>query len=150
MPEAEYRTPVWGIGEGTAAMTDSHVDGLRTFEDLRVWQKAHALVLVVYRCTSEFPSEERYGLVSQMRRAAVSVPANIAEGFKKRGLRDKRHFYNIAQGSLEELRYYFILSRDLGYVADTTAERRDLDDVARMLHGLAESTGRRESGTRAS
>ena len=131
-------------------MTNSGDTGLRTFEDLRVWQKAHALVLVVYRITAGFPNDERYGLVSQMRRAAVSVPANIAEGFKKRGLRDKKHFYNIAQGSLEELRYYLILSRDLEYVADTTAVRRDLDDVARMLHGLAASTGRRETGTRAS
>ncbi len=119
---------------------------LARFEDLRVWQKAHALVLDVYRLTASFPGEERYGLVSQMRRAAVSVPANIAEGFKKRGVRDKSHFYNIAQGSLEELRYYSILSRDLGYVADSAKMREDIDDVARMLHGLAVSTNKRLGG----
>jgi four helix bundle protein len=74
------------------------------FGDLAVWQKAHQMVLQVYRITGSFPAEERFGLTSQMRRAAVSVPANLAEGFKKRGVRDKLNFYNIAQGSLEELR----------------------------------------------
>ena len=69
----------------------------------------------MYKFTSTLPNEEKYGLVSQMRRAAVSIPANIAEGFKRRGQNDKAHFYNIAQGSLEELRYYFILVNDLGY-----------------------------------
>ena len=68
-----------------------------------MWKKAHSLVLVIYNITREFPSEERFGLVSQMRRAAVSIPANIAEGFKKQTLKDKSNFYNIAQGSLEEL-----------------------------------------------
>jgi four helix bundle protein len=91
--------------------------GSRTFEDLAVWRKAHALVLLVYRVTSGFPDTERYGLVSQMRRAAVSVPANIAEGFRKRSSPDKLKFYNIAQGSLEELRYYVILTRDLDYLS---------------------------------
>jgi four helix bundle protein len=131
-------------------MTERGPAGLETFENLRVWQKAHALVLGVYRITAQFPGEERYGLVSQRRRAAVSVPANIAEGFKKRGVRDKTNFYNIAQGSLEELRYYAILSRDLGYVSDVAALRRDIDEVARMLHGLAASTGRRaaDAGSR--
>ena len=88
------------------------------FGDLAVWQKAHQMVLQVYRITGSFPAEERFGLSSQMRRAAVSVPANLAEGFKKRGVRDKLNFYNIAQGSLEELRYYLILSKDLGYIPD--------------------------------
>lgn len=86
------------------------------FEDLGVWQKAHQLVLAVYRLTRTYPDAERFGLVSQMRRSAVSVPANIAEGFKKRGTADKLRYYNIAQGSLEELRYYLILSRDLCYL----------------------------------
>ena len=79
-----------------------------TFMQLKVWQDSHALVLDVYKFTASLPAEERYGLVSQMRRAAVSIPANIAEGFKRTGQKDKAHFYNIAQGSLEELRYYFI------------------------------------------
>ena len=87
----------------------------RSFEDLEVWQYAHQLALSVYRFSDKLPTEEKYGLISQIRRAAVSVPSNIAEGFKKRGIRDKIRFYNIAQGSLEECRYYLILARDLGY-----------------------------------
>ena len=112
---------------------------LERFEDLLVWQRAHELTLVVYRMTSRFPGEERFGLVSQMRRAAVSVPANIAEGFKKRSRPDKVRFYNISQGSLEELRYYLILSRDLGYVVDSDSAQANLDEVGRMLHGLIAS-----------
>jgi four helix bundle protein len=82
----------------------------RDFTNLLVWQKAHALVLHIYAHTSGFPKEEVYGLTSQFRRAAVSTAANIAEGYKKRGVLDKLRFYNIAQGSLEEVRYYLILS----------------------------------------
>jgi four helix bundle protein len=74
----------------------------RTFQDLLVWQKAHRFVLDVYRLTEAFPKHELYGLTSQLRRAAVSIPANIAEGFKKKGLADKARFMNTAQGSLEE------------------------------------------------
>jgi four helix bundle protein len=91
----------------------------QTFRDLIVWQKAHEFVLSVYGMTKAFPQNELYGLTSQMRRAAVSIPANIAEGFKKRGRADKARFLNIAQGSIEECRYYLILSMDLQY-ADTT------------------------------
>ena len=112
---------------------------LERFEDLTVWQKAHELTLRVYRLSARFPREERFGLISQMLRAAVSVPANIAEGFKRRGGRDKAKFYNISQGSLEELRYYLILSRDLGYATDTNDIDASLDEVGRMLHGLAAS-----------
>lgn len=104
----------------------------RKFEDLIVWQKAHALVLGLYRETSVFPKSEVYGLTSQMRRAAVSVPANIAEGFKKRGRSDKARFMNIAQGSLEETRYYLILGRDLGYLDDDVL-RAQLEEVSRLL-----------------
>ncbi len=79
-----------------------------SFQELDVWKRAHRLVLAVYRMTGKFPRDERYGLVSQMRRAAVSVPANIAEGFKRRGQADKIRFYNIGEASLEELKYYFM------------------------------------------
>jgi four helix bundle protein len=109
------------------------------FEDLAVWQKAHQMVLQIYRITGSFPAEERFGLSSQMRRAAVSVPANLAEGFKKRGVKDKLNFYNIAQGSLEELRYYLILSKDLGYMTDNREMADAAEEVARMLHGLIRS-----------
>ena len=109
------------------------------FEDLEVWQHAHKLVINVYTLTRYFPSEEKFGLISQMRRAGVSVAANIAEGFKKRGLKDKLNFYNIAQGSLAELRYYFILSKDIGYLETNTVVMENLDLVGRMLHGLISS-----------
>jgi len=92
------------------------------FQELVVWQKAHELVLAVYRLTKEFPKEEAYGLTSQLRRSVVSVPANIAEGFKKRGKNDKARFLNIAQGSLEETRYYLILAKDLNYGTNETAQ----------------------------
>ena len=90
----------------------------KSFEDLIVWQKAHQFVLNVYKLTTSFPKHELYGLVSQMRRAAVSIPANIVEGFRKSTKPDKARFYNIAQASLEEIRYYLILSRDLGYIKE--------------------------------
>jgi four helix bundle protein len=87
----------------------------KTFEDLFVWQKAHQFVLAIYRYTAAFPKHEIYGLSQQFRRAAVSIAANIAEGFRKRSKLDKARFFNISQGSIEECRYYVILSRDLGY-----------------------------------
>ena len=108
------------------------------FQDLIVWQKGHQLVLAVYRATKTLPKEEQFGLVSQMRRAAVSVPANIAEGFKKRGRPDKARHMNIAQGSLEELRYYFILCGDLNYLKQGTSAG-ELEEVARLLGAYAQS-----------
>ncbi len=104
----------------------------RSFRDVVVWQKAHAAVLDVYALTRGFPKEELFGLTSQFRRAAVSIAANIAEGFKKAGRPDKLRFYNIAQGSIEECRYYVILSRDLRY-ADVTAIEMKFDEVGRLL-----------------
>jgi len=106
--------------------------GANTFQDLEVWRKAHQLVLNVYRMTSSFPSDEKFGLTSQLRRAMVSVPANIAEGFVKRSKSDKARLYNIAQGSLEECRYYLLLARDLRF-ADTNDLRKDAEEVSRML-----------------
>jgi four helix bundle protein len=113
------------------------------FEQLEVWQHAHRLVLEVYRITSHMPSDRRFGLCSQMQRAGVSTPANIAEGFKRRGKADKIRFYNIAEASLDELRYYFILCRDLGYTLDYESVARDADRIARMLAGLIKSVDTR-------
>ena len=104
----------------------------KSFEELLVWQKAHQFVLAVYKLTDNFPKHELYGLTSQLRRAAVSVPANIAEGFKKRGKSDKARSFNIAQGSLEECRYYLILARDLEY-GDSQALMPQLEEVSKML-----------------
>jgi four helix bundle protein len=106
------------------------------FQDLIVWQKAHLVVLSVYKITKGLPKEESSGLVSQMRRAAVSVPANIAEGFKKTGRPDKARQMNIAQASLEELRYYFVLCADLEYLKKDILND-DLDEVARLLSAYA-------------
>ena len=110
----------------------------KTFEDLVVWQKAHQLVLKIYRLSKTFPRDELYGLASQIRRAAVSIPANVAEGFKKRTYRDKLRFFNIAQASVEEVRYYLILCTDLKY-GDTAELRDDLVEVSRMLEAYMTS-----------
>ena len=115
---------------------------IENFMQLDVWKFAHTLVLDVYKFTSTLPNEEKYGLVSQMRRSAVSIPANIAEGFKRKGQNDKAHFYNIAQGSLEELRYYFILINDLGYKINLEEINNRIDQVSRMLSGLIKSVRR--------
>lgn len=113
--------------------------GIHRFEQLEVWQVAHKIVLDVYKGSARLPSEEKYGLVSQMGRAAVSVPGNIAEGFKRKGVADKKHFYNIAQSSLEELRYYLILCRDLGFQIEPNHLPERIDQAGRMLTGLIRS-----------
>lgn len=110
----------------------------KRFQDLIVWQKAHQFVLGTYTLTKEFPKEEVYGLTSQFRRAAVSIAANIAEGFKKRGKKDKARYMNIAQGSLEECRYYLILSQDLNY-GDTKDLNFKLEEVSKLLSAYAKA-----------
>ena len=104
----------------------------KTFQDLIVWQKAHEFVLGVYRLSESFPKSELYGLTSQLRRAAVSVAANIAEGFKKSGEADKARFFNTSQGSVEECRYYLILVNDLKF-GDPQNLGELLDEVSKLL-----------------
>ena len=108
----------------------------RNFQDLIVWRKAHEFVLGVYALTSSFPKQEIYGLTQQLRRAAVSIPANIAEEFRRRGAADKVRFMNIAEGSIEECRYYMILAQDLGY-GDTKEFTARLEEVSKLLHAYA-------------
>jgi four helix bundle protein len=108
----------------------------RTFQDLLVWQKAHEFVLGVHALTTGFPKQETYGLSLQMRRAAVSIPANIAEGFRRRGQADKARFMNMAEGSVEECRYFLILVKDLGY-GDTAQQASLLEEVSRLLGAYA-------------
>lgn len=108
----------------------------KTFNDLIVWQKAHDLVINIYNMTKLFPTEEKFGLTSQMRRSAVSIPANVAEGFAKRGIKDKCNFYNIAQGSLEELKYYLILSKDLGYIKENDSLLFKANSIGKLLNKL--------------
>jgi len=104
----------------------------KSFEDVEIWKKSHAFVLEIYRLTENFPKHELFGLTSQLRRSAVSIPANFAEGFKKTGRSDKLRFYNIAQGSLEECRYYLILANDLNY-GDFGGLKLRLEEISKML-----------------
>ena len=115
----------------------------RSFEDLIVWQKAHQYVLSIYRLTNHFPKHEIFALTAQIRRASMSIPANIAEGFKKRGKADKVRFLNIAQGSVEECQYYLILARDLKYDGDIESARASLNEVSKLLEGYMKAINRR-------
>ncbi|MGD0650770.1 MAG: four helix bundle protein [Verrucomicrobiia bacterium] len=108
----------------------------RTFQDLIVWQKAHRFAIGIYRFTDGFPKMEVYGLRSQIRRAAVSIAANISEGFKKTGRADKARFMNTGQGSVEECRYYLILSADLGY-GQSSELNALLEEVSKLLDAYA-------------
>lgn len=120
------------------------------FEDVVAWQKAHAFVVSVYRITRGFPEDERFGLTSQFRRAAVSIEANIAEGYKKLSKADKLRFFNISQGSIEECRTYILLARDLEYVTRAQYEELyvKLEDASRLLmlyiHGINKNAGVRD------
>ncbi|MSV30759.1 MAG: four helix bundle protein [Bryobacterales bacterium] len=110
----------------------------KSFRDLIVWRKAHEFVLGVYKYTEAMPKKETYGLCIQMRRAAVSIAANIAEGFRKRGRADKVRFMNIAEGSLEESRYYLILGNDLGY-GENSRLTSLLEEVSRILDSYSKA-----------
>ena len=111
---------------------------MQDFRDLKVWQKAHEAVLQIYRATQSFPDTERYGLTSQIRRVAVSVPANIAEGSVRSSDADFARFLHIAIGSASEVDYCLLLARDLGYLPVVSYETADqqLQEIKRMLNGL--------------
>jgi four helix bundle protein len=126
-----------GGDDGAPRRTDSMTT--TGFMGMQVWKEAHAAVLTVHALTRSFPDTERYGLAGQMRRAAVSIPANIAEGFGRRRSSDKARFYNIAQSSAEELKYYLILSKDLGYLKEQRALWSSLETIGRRLYRLIES-----------
>ncbi len=104
----------------------------RRFRDVEVWKRAHAWVLAVYRFTEDWPRQELYALTSQLRRAAFSVPMNFAEGFRRRTNKDKAHYYNNSQTSLDEAEYCLILGRDLGY-GNAAALLDEAEEIARML-----------------
>jgi len=111
---------------------------METFKGLVVWQKSHNLVLEIYNITKKFPDEERFGLVSQLRRAIASVPTNIVEGFKRKGKREFSHFLNLADSSLEETKYHLILCKDLNYLENNKYLNLNLkcEEIGRMLSGL--------------
>src|SRR5579871_5854376 len=120
---------------------------VKVSRNLQVWQKAHSLTLEIYRATKSFPRDELYGLTNQMRRAAVSTTANIAEGSHRHHANEFRHFLNISQGSNEEVKYYLVLSRDLGLASPNEAERllKIADEVGAMLYALMKKVSLSES-----
>lgn len=111
---------------------------MQRFTELKVWQRGHSLVLSVYRMSAGFPLAERYGLLSQLRRAALSVPTNIAEGSKRLTSQEYARFLNIAEASLAETEYLLMVSRDLGYITPTMASKpfEEISELSKMLHGL--------------
>lgn len=108
----------------------------QSFEQLIVWQKAHQYVLSIYRITKQYPKEEIFSLVNQMRRAATSITANIAEGYILIGSKEKLRFYNISQGSLEETRNFIFLSKDLDYISEEDKKllSNQTSEISRLLN----------------
>jgi four helix bundle protein len=113
---------------------------MRNYEDLQVWQKAHILTLAIYKSTQCFPSEERFGLTSQMRRSCSSIGANLAEGCGRRSDGEMARFVQIAMGSGAELSYHLRLARDLDLLSKPSSDhlRADLGEVMRMLSALSQ------------
>ena len=116
---------------------------MKDFRDLKVWEKAHALVLACYEATGNFPKQEMFGLISQIRRAGSSIPANIAEGCGRRGNGEFHRFLQIAMGSASELEYHLLLSRDLKFLNPVDYDRLALQvtETKRMLAALTRKVG---------
>jgi four helix bundle protein len=109
------------------------MESSKSFKDLIVWQKAHQFVIQVYQLSKKMPKDEQYGITNQMKRSSVSIAANIVEGYKRIGKKDKLKFYNIAQASLEETRYFLILIEDLGLVKNLSIEHKMIDSTSKLL-----------------
>lgn len=119
---------------------------LQKFSDLDAWRKAHKLALFVYATTKNFPDDERFGLVSQMRRAAISVTSNIAEGFGRKSIQDKVHFYTMAKTSLSELENQFVLAHDLKYAPNASPDSQNqIEEVHKLIGGLIKSAAPKPS-----
>ncbi len=110
-------------------------------EELEVFKRSHQLTLEIYRITERFPQSEKYGLVAQMRRAAASIPSNLIEGSHRMGKAEYRRFVSIARGSAGELKYHFLLAKDLGYLSEEQyrSMKEKIDSISRMLSGLVKS-----------
>lgn len=123
-------------------MNKNNYNKIKSFTDLKVWQEGHQLVVLVYRVTREFPKEETYSLVDQMRRSSCSVTSNIAEGFGRQGYKEKINFYYIAQGSLIELKNQILIAKDVGYLADDKVEQlvEQANNTHALLQGLIKKT----------
>jgi len=111
---------------------------IKTFRDLRVWQKGIDLVKNIYKITRDFPKEEQYGLTSQLRRAAISIPSNIAEGFRRRSGKEHKQFLNIALGSCAEIETQLVISKELSYINDhiETELMETLNHICGMIVNL--------------
>ena len=111
---------------------------IKSFTDLIAWQEGHKLVILVYKVTKGFPREETYSLIDQMRRSASSVTSNIAEGFGRRGYKEKIQFYYLAQGLLTELKNQILIAKDVGYLDDAIFEAlsQNADTTHKLLQGL--------------
>ena len=120
---------------------------MNNYEKLHVFHKAHSLVLKIYKATETFPKEEKFRLVDQMIRASYSIPSNIVEGNSKRTTRDYLNFLFIARGSVHELKYFLLLSRDLSYLGEKEfrALSEECDAVAKMLNGLINALKSKEN-----
>ena len=108
--------------------------GSQTFRNVQAWQAANGLTLAVYGVTKLFPKDELYGLTSQIKRAAVSIPSNIAEGFGRRSVKEKDQFYSIAHGSLTEVENQILIAKGVGYITD--AQYKELQDKVTVTHKL--------------
>lgn len=111
---------------------------IKSFTDMQAWKEGHSLVLLIYKITKDFPKEEIFGLVSQMRRAAISVTSNIAEGFSRKSGKEKSQFYSIALGSITELQNQLLVSRDVGHIKNTQFQEiaQQTITVKKLVHGL--------------
>lgn len=118
------------------------MDKIRSFTDLNAWQEGHKLVLITYKETKNFPKDELFGLVSQLRRSAVSITSNIAEGFSRRSYREKINFYFIALGSVTELQNQFLIAKDVGYIKENLFQEiaRQSIEVHKIINGLIKSS----------
>lgn len=114
---------------------------IRTVEDMEIFKKAHKLTIEIYEITKVFPSDEKFSLVSQMRRAAYSIPSNLMEGSHRLNRKEYRQFVSIAKGSAGELKYFLLLSKDLGYISESKylSLRELIEEISKMLTGLIKS-----------
>jgi four helix bundle protein len=121
-------------------------DSFKSYRDLEVWQKSMGLAKEVYQVTSSFPTDEKFGLTNQMRRAAVSIPSNLAEGHARSGTQEFKHFISMAIGSVAELETQILLSAELGYLNENRKSDlfEQLDIIGKMLRGLYKSLNRKE------
>ncbi len=117
---------------------------IKKFTDLVAWQEAHKLVLLIYKITAHFPTEERFGITNQMRRAVISITSNIAEGFGRSTSKDKANFYTFSKTSLSELENQSIASRDLAYMSTSefNSFQQQAEKVDRLIAGLYKSAER--------